>query len=112
MMPPLHFLFAGLFASLTAIEAQTPPVSLDLAGYKRGSGVAIRQKGTLLHVAWPIARGEHGVLVLQLQRNEPLLEMLGIARTAGEPAIALVRHVNPVTLVTVGTRDLSKEGWN
>jgi hypothetical protein len=112
MMPPLHFLFAGLFASLTATQAQTPPVAVDLTGYKRGSGVAVRQEGNRLRIGWPIAQGEHGVVVLQLRADEPLLEMLGIARTAGGPAIALVSKVDPGTLVTVGTRDLSTQGWN
>src|SRR5204863_9616252 len=35
-----------------------------------------------------------------------------IAKVAGAPATPLVRKVNPVTVLTVGSRDLSKHGWN
>src|SRR5262249_14690295 len=43
---------------------------------------------------------------------EPLIEELGIARTADGAASPLLRKVNPVTFLTVGVRDLSKQGWN
>jgi hypothetical protein len=51
-------------------------------------------------------------LTLQLRAKEPLIEELGIARTAEGPASVLLRKVNPLTLVTVGVRDLSTQGWN
>ncbi len=107
-MSPLPFLLAGLFSSLAAPE----PVAIDLSAYKPTSGVAVRQDDTRLRIAWPMADGEHGVLLLHLQPDQPLIEELAIARTADGPAVPLLRKVNPVTFLTVGERDLSKQGWN
>jgi hypothetical protein len=110
-----HFLLAGLVASVAA-AAQPQPAradpAVDLSAYQPASGVSVRQDGSRLRVTWPMADGEHGILVLQLRANQPLIEELAIARTADGPATPLLRKVNPVTLVTVGVRDLSKQGWN
>jgi hypothetical protein len=96
-----------------AVAAGVPEVvAVDVSAHRPACGVAVRQEGTKLHVRWPIATGEHGVLVLQLQPDRPLLEELGIARTADGPSTALLRKVNPVTFLTVGIRDLTAQGWN
>ena len=58
-----------------------------------------------------MAEGEFGVLVLQLTAGKPLIEELGIAKTADGPSVLLVRNVNPTIDLTVGVRDL-KQGWN
>jgi hypothetical protein len=101
-------------AILTAVAsaARAQPPAVDLSAHDPGSGVAVRQDGTRLRLTWPLAAGEHGVLVLQLRPEEPLIEELGVAATADGPATPLLRRVNPVTLLTVGTRDLSTQGWN
>jgi hypothetical protein len=115
MMHPLHVLSVALVAAV-ASAAQAQPaaegIRADLSAYQAGSGVAVRQDGTRLRLTWPMAEGEHGVLVLQVRADEPLIEELGVARTADGPATPLLRRVNPVTLLTVGTRDLSTQGWN
>jgi hypothetical protein len=108
-----YLLLVGLLASWPAQSpARADGVPVDLAGYKPGSGVAVRQDDTRLRVSWPAAEGEHGVLVLQLRGPAPLIDELGLARTADGPATPLLRNVNPVTFLTVGTRDLSQQGWN
>jgi hypothetical protein len=104
-------------AGLVGSAAAGPPpsardVAVDLSAYKAASGVAVRKDGTALRVAWPMADGEHGVLVLQLRAGQPLIEELGVAKVANGPATPLLRKVEPVTFVTVGVRDLSKQGWN
>jgi hypothetical protein len=105
----------ALFALLAAAA---PPRSLadgiavDLSTHDPGSGVVVRQDGTRLRITWPVAEGEHGVLVLQLGPKEPLIEELGLARAADGPSTPLLRRTDPVTLLTVGVRDLSKQGWN
>jgi hypothetical protein len=102
---------AAVFALLAAAARAQPPV-VDLSGHDPASGVTVRQDDTRLRLTWPIAEGEHGVLVLQLRPAQPLIEELGLARTADGPSTPLLRQVNPVTLLTVGSRDLSKQGWN
>jgi hypothetical protein len=110
-MRPSHWLAAAVLTALASTARAEPP-AVDLSAHDPGSGVAVRQDGTRLRVTWPMATGEHGVLVLQLRPDEPLLDELGIAAAADGPATPLLRRVNPVTLLTVGTRDLSAQGWN
>ena len=106
-------LLASLLIPAAALpRASATEVQADFSAYRPDSGVAVRQDGTRLHVRWPIAEGEHGVLVLQLRPTEPLIEEIGIAPTGDGPSAPLLRKVNPVTLLTVGVRDLSKQGWN
>jgi hypothetical protein len=107
----LSFLLA---ASCAAFWAQpcNADIDVDLSGHKPASGVAIHQDGTRLRMTWPMAEGEHGVLILQLRDKEPLIEALGNAKTADGPTSPLLRNVNPMTRLTVGIRDLSKQGWN
>jgi hypothetical protein len=110
----LFFLFASI-VTIPTISAQEIPAKLipvDLSGFKPVTGVNVRQDDTRLRMAWPMADGEHGMLVLQLQANEPLIEEMGIAKTADGAAVTLLKKVEPVTFLTVGIRDLSKQGWN
>jgi hypothetical protein len=93
-------------------EGLAADVPVDLSAYKQASGVDIRQDDTRLHVRWPMADGDVGVLVIQLRPKEPLIEELAIAKTADGPGTSLLRKVDPVTFLTVGVRDLSKQGWN
>jgi hypothetical protein len=114
-MRPLPFFCAALCASITAAAQARPPttdVAVDLSGHKEASGVVIRRDDTRLRLTWPMAEGEYGVLVLQLRAKEPLIEELGIAKSDDGPPTPLLRKVNPVTYLTVGVRDLSKQGWN
>jgi hypothetical protein len=109
----LPYLFvAGLLGSVAAIQPPSTDVPVDLSGHKAASGVAVHQDGTRLRLSWPMAEGEHGVLVLQLRQKEALIEELGIAGRADGPVTPLLRKVDPVTFLTVGVRDLSTQGWN
>jgi hypothetical protein len=110
----LFVLLLGLLGSVSAARAQPSrgAIAVDLTAYKPESGVALRQDDSRLRITWPITEGEHGLLVLQLNEKEPLIEELGIAPAADRPATPLLRNVNPVTFVTVGSRDLSQQGWN
>lgn len=110
-MRRLYFLLAASFAAFL-VQPCNAGIDVDLSGHKPASGVVIHQDGTRLRVAWPMAKGEHGVLILQLRDKEPLIEELGVAKTADGPTSLLLRKVNPMTRLTVGIRDLSKQGWN
>jgi hypothetical protein len=109
-----RFVFPALVAA--AGFGSEPRASADivanLTDHHATSGVTVRQDGTQLRVAWPMAPGEFGVLVLQLRPREPLIEELGIASTAGGPSKPLLQKIDPVTFLTVGSRDLSQQGWN
>jgi hypothetical protein len=87
-------------------------IPVDLSAYQPASGVTVRRDQTRMLVSWPMMEGERGVLILQLRPDRPLIEELGISKAVNETSTPLLRNVNPVTFVTVGTRDLSKQGWN
>src|SRR5438874_7827653 len=113
MRAPALFVAAICASITTAARAQPPTkdVAVDLSGHKPESGVVIRQDDSRLRLTWPMAEGEFGVLVLQLRAREPLIEEMGIAKTADGPSVPLLRKVNPATYLTVGVRDL-KQGWD
>src|SRR4051812_26384272 len=100
----------GLASLLVAVVLALAPsgasadVAVDLSGYDPRCGVAVRRDGDHLRVAWPVADGETGVLVLDLRGDHPLFARLGIAREAEDAETPLLEAVEPVTFLTVGTR--------
>jgi hypothetical protein len=106
------FVVVNLFGLMAPPAQAAGEFAVDLSAYKPESGVAVRAEETRLRIQWPMAEGEHGELVLDRRPGQPLIEEIGIAKAAGAQATPLVRKVNPVTVLTVGSRDLSKHGWN
>jgi hypothetical protein len=75
------------------------------------SGVLVQQKDLQLQVTWPISPEENGVAVFDLDERNPLIESLGISPKGQAPTVVL-RKLNPVTLLTVGSRDSKNpQGW-
>ncbi|WP_414660819.1 CehA/McbA family metallohydrolase domain-containing protein [Horticoccus sp. 23ND18S-11] len=106
-----------LFSVLIA-RAQTPPLSesvpIDLSGVVAEAGVTIQRGSPGLRLTWPVGPDERGEILFNLQPNRPLIERLAIgAGAAGsETFTALMQRVDPVTLLTVGERDLrNPAGW-
>src|SRR5262249_50539470 len=79
-------------------------VVVDLSGYARECGVEVKQQDDRLVIAWPMDEKEHGRLTLDMRPGRPLIELLGIAGGAAEEAKPLLREVEPLTFLTVGTR--------
>lgn len=76
-----------------------------------GSDVTLEQSETQLRVTWPMSPDEKGVAVFSLNEKKPLIESLGVA-TKGQPATLVMSALNPVTLLTVGSRDSKNpQGW-
>ncbi|SDK20869.1 hypothetical protein SAMN05421823_102146 [Catalinimonas alkaloidigena] len=100
----IAFLSTALcFLHLTA-RAQLP---VDLSGIDRKSGVQAQTQGEQLTLRWPAGASQQGELVVNLAKGEPLLERLSL----GNKAIATA--LDPVFLLTVGQRDLTKRGgWD
>ena len=75
------------------------------------SGVVLEQSETQLRLTWPISAAENGVAVFSLDETKPLIESLGIT-AQGQPATVVMKTLNPVTLLTVGSRDSKNpQGW-
>ena len=95
----------GLVSSIFAGVARGQNVSADFSGYSAKCGVEIRQHGNRLTVAWPIGDGEVGRTSLSLQSSERLIESIGIAANPTTAPKPLLKEVDPVTFLTVGTRE-------
>jgi hypothetical protein len=68
----------------------------------------VQQHDSILRIVWPTASGLHAVFVLNRERDQPLIQDLSFKLRS----TAILRDVNPVLYLTVGTRDLTKQGWN
>src|SRR5204863_7787895 len=74
-------------------------------------GVTVVEQGNLVRVTWPMSAEENGVVVFSLDQNQPIIESLAIA-AKGQPATPVLKALNPVTLLTVGSRDSKNpQGW-
>jgi hypothetical protein len=75
------------------------------------SGVTLEQSEMQLRVTWPMSAEESGVAVFSLDEKKPLIESIGVA-AKGQPASVVMSTLNPVTLLTVGSRDSKNpQGW-
>jgi hypothetical protein len=75
------------------------------------SGVILQQSEAELRVTWPLGNGESGTVIFNLDETKPLIESLAISRAAEAP-VTIARALNPVTLLTVGSRDAKNpQGW-
>ena len=62
--------------------------------------------------AMPRRRSCPRFLELNLSPGKPLIRTLGIAPSKDAPASAILRHVDPITILTIGKRDLKRRrGW-
>jgi hypothetical protein len=90
------FLLSNTSALLRAAEP-----TVDLSGYRAGSGVSVQHAGSELQISWraPSLGEQAGHLVLDLRPGRPLIRSMGLS-----PA-ATLRDADPVTFLLVGTRE-------
>lgn len=74
------------------------------------SGIRVKEGNQQVRVEWPVSAGETGVVVFNMDATQPLIESIGLA-AKGQPEVAVATKLNPLTLLTVGERDLSQAGW-
>ena len=104
--PPGHsFAIRWIALCLMMIAADAPrahaAVPVDMGGYRAECGVSVFREGNGISIEWPMEGGT-GHLVLDLRPGEPLVESLGLADPKG--AFAILKGVDPVTFITVGSR--------
>ena len=98
------FLFCGLLSAFVGAHGLVEASATE-------SGVMVEQRGMQLQVTWPISSEENGFAVFSLDEKKPLIESLAIAAKGQSPTVVL-RTLNPVTLLTVGSRDSKNpQGW-
>ncbi|MEO5917609.1 MAG: hypothetical protein ABIS50_25490 [Luteolibacter sp.] len=75
------------------------------------SAVKVVEKDGLVTVTWPISAEQAGSAVFNMDEAKPLIDSLGVAAN-GQPAKVIAGNLNPVTLLTVGNRNLDDPaGW-
>src|SRR3954467_2243161 len=82
----------------------------SVPSHAAAQGVTIREEGGQVHVSWPISSEETGTAVFNLAANTPLIDSLAIG-AVGAPPRVISSRLNPVTMLTVGSRDLKPSGW-
>lgn len=97
-------------ALLSSLPVCLGAIELNAAGVAE-SGVVVEQVEAQVRVTWPMSANEEGVAVFNLDDKKPLIESLGVA-PKGKPVTVVLRTLNPVTILTVGSRDSKNpQGW-
>lgn len=111
-MRPSPILRWSLF-SLTLLAAAATPSraeSIDLSKYDASSEIRVSQEGELIRVEWPVRDGSSRSVTLSLDEKTPLIREF--SATVDGKSKPVLENVDPVTLLTVGTRDLTRiQGW-
>src|SRR5207249_92149 len=97
----------GLFLAALPVlgsPARGQDVSVSMEHYTPACGVAVRHNKQRLLVGWHLGTRASGRLALDLRRGKPLIESLRIARESTETVEPLLEGVEPLTFLTVGTR--------
>ncbi|HXG10321.1 MAG TPA: hypothetical protein VNK04_11200 [Gemmataceae bacterium] len=95
---------ACLLAAGPTLAGASLNIPVNLERYSPDCGVEVRRDGNRLTVGWPLGGKEHGRLTLDLADGKPLIESIGVADDTSAAAVPLLRGVEPVTFLTVGTR--------
>ncbi len=88
---------------LLASASARADVAVDLSGFREDSGVTARREGERLIIAWPMG-DEDGRIVLDLRPGRPLIASLGRSSRDSRRDSPILKDVDPVTYVTVGSR--------
>lgn len=96
-----------LFAAIGLLPpaAGDAGIPVDLSHYRGDCGVLVQRETDRLAISWPTAASgpERGRLVIDLRRGAPLIASLGVQQ-ASTDVREILRAIDPVTFVTVGTR--------
>ena len=89
--------------------AQTPAqIPVDTGAFDASAGANIEVTVQTLRLTWPVSPHESGEMVLNLNpaQNQPLIERIALNGQT------ILQRVDPVTLLTIGERDLrTPAGW-
>ncbi|MES2660372.1 MAG: hypothetical protein V4689_17240 [Verrucomicrobiota bacterium] len=97
--------------SRVSLSAATLSVCLVAFAEAGDSSVKVIEKDGLVTVTWPISAEQTGSAVFNMDEAKPLIDSLGVA-TNGQATKVIAGNLNPVTLLTVGSRNLQDPaGW-
>jgi hypothetical protein len=97
--------------AISRVVCAAVSIALCFRAFAADSGVSLQQSEAQLRVTWPMSPDENGVAVFNLDEKKPLIASLAVLR-GNELATVIMRDLNPVTLLTVGSRDANNpQGW-
>jgi HD superfamily phosphodiesterase len=91
-------------AFIATSPAPAAAAEVDFSEYSRDAGVIIEHDAGRLSCAWPDGGGGFSRLVLDLRPGEPPIAALGVSAEAAGAFSPLLEGAEPVTFVTVGSR--------
>ena len=97
-----------VLVSKVCAQPAPSPVAIDVARFDASSGSAVATGPKELRLSWPVTSSENAEITFNLDPapNQPLIERLAIGGRT------VMRRVQPVTLLTIGERDLrAPSGW-
>lgn len=108
-MPARHVTILVCFAILPLADAAVP---VELGGLAAGSAIHVRHDADRLTLDWPATEnGARATLVLNLAAGQPLLSRLSWRASGSTPEVAIAENLTPLTVLTVGERNLARNGW-
>jgi len=105
---------ALLVLGLVPVVPSPAAVPVDLSALSPGSEFRVTHEAAtdLLTVEWPAsADGARAALTLKLASDQPLLARLAWQASAARPFVTIAENLTPLTVLTVGERDLNRNGW-
>ncbi len=111
-MNPVRFFLLACASPLASLAA----VPVDLTGLAPDSELRVtRDVATdLVTVDWPAstsASGPRASVTLNLARDKPLLERIAWQAGPDTPRTTIAENLTPLTILTVGERNLVRNGW-
>lgn len=84
---------------------------VNLKDFSSENGASVTEQDGNVIISWPTDLEEKGTLQIDMRKGNPLISSIELENAKGVYPIA--QNVDPLFLLTVGQRDLSKEsGWN
>lgn len=108
---PIQIKIATFFFLLCHCFLAVGQVKVDLSEFDASLGAKVIQRDQLLQISWPLENGNMAGVSLNLKEGAELFENLQVIKNGRSASVA--EKLNPLFLLTVGERDLSKgSGWN
>ncbi|HLT08260.1 MAG TPA: hypothetical protein VK014_12090 [Cyclobacteriaceae bacterium] len=103
-----YFLFL-VFLGISLFSYAQQPV--DFSQFDKKGPVKATAKGSALSLTWPTGPSEEGRLLLNMENGQPLFQSIALAQ--GDLVREVAAGIEPVFILTVGKRDLTKpHGWD
>lgn len=104
-MDPRILLSVLALVTLTGSVPAADPLPVDLSHYQKNCGVQVEHAGQTLRITWPMPDRQTGMILFNLTSQQALIQTIGIGKENG-PVSPLLQSIDPVTYVTVGTRQV------